>query len=767
MKRIIFVLVILIFSNLQLFADDRTLQFSSTEISITKQKITYSILDNILLPNGLSLPYQNIYILPNNEPNFSPISTENIETELITTFEENSIAEIPTSSDPELYEGIVSSASFDKLGQNQIQYMGTETFNGTTYEKYMLFPITVDSDGKACLHTSSKIMRKNQILNSESFLTKSDIVTNKNTYSTSLHSLSTSTKYIIVTNQELSSSFEKLKLYKNQTGINTDIMLIENILASYSGRDNAEKLREYLKSFYTSGGEYVLLGGDETVIPIRYAYHNIAYDTISLENQQVTDLYFADLTGDWNADNDSVWGEKYTDSVDLTPELYVGRLPFNSQTEVENYISKLIQYETNTKDIDLSYLEKSFFFCSDQMRDYNTIGQHALIAEALPSYFTIDTTNGIERASGNDPNPTNKPSIELEPVLSSGFGIVNIIAHGSSMTFEVRTTNYNEWPKSYFTTDTALIHTTGVVSNLDKNDMTSLYLSLGCDNGAFDKDQEPFNHQNPNLVQTLLAQEQSGAVAFIANTRWGWVSTSYLLQKRYLEYLFENKNLPAIEALYQMKDDFYYYRDLIYGINYFGDPTLKIHLQKPNRVELEVQYFQSKVVVMTRSNNIALANCKIFVSDSSGVLAEYETDNNGQVEVDMYFDLNNTYYFSAVKDNYTIAIKDFSPSIATDIEDDKLILPSSFSLKQNFPNPFNPNTSISFSLPIKSNISLIIYNSLGQEVKRLVDNIYNAGEYTVEWDGTDNSGNQTATGIYLYRIESENFKETKKMVLLK
>ena len=83
------------------------------------------------------------------------------------------------------------------------------------------------------------------------------------------------------------------------------------------------------------------------------------------------------------------------------------------------------------------------------------------------------------------------------------------------------------------------------------------------------------------MVQTLLAQENSGAVAFVANTRWGWVGSSHLLQRRFLEYLFANQGQPAVVSLYQMKDDYYYYRDLIYGINFFGDPTLVIHTKKP------------------------------------------------------------------------------------------------------------------------------------------------------------------------------------------
>jgi C1A family cysteine protease len=90
-----------------------------------------------------------------------------------------------------------------------------------------------------------------------------------------------------------------------------------------------------------------------------------------------------------------------------------------------------------------------------------------------------------------------------------------------------------------------------------------------------------------------------------------------------------------------------------------------------------------------------------------------------------------------------------------------------FSLAQNFPNPFNPNTSIQFSLPVSGRVSLKIYNLSGQEVRTLIDEDKRKGEYEVLWDGKDNSGKNVASGIYFYHIRAKNFAETKKMVLLK
>lgn len=94
-------------------------------------------------------------------------------------------------------------------------------------------------------------------------------------------------------------------------------------------------------------------------------------------------------------------------------------------------------------------------------------------------------------------------------------------------------------------------------------------------------------------------------------------------------------------------------------------------------------------------------------------------------------------------------------------------LPTSFALDQNYPNPFNPKTTINFALPEKSNVTLRVYNVLGQSINDLVNQEMPAGSYTVEWDGRDGSGRAVASGVYFYRLETKGFTQTKKMMLLK
>lgn len=93
--------------------------------------------------------------------------------------------------------------------------------------------------------------------------------------------------------------------------------------------------------------------------------------------------------------------------------------------------------------------------------------------------------------------------------------------------------------------------------------------------------------------------------------------------------------------------------------------------------------------------------------------------------------------------------------------------PNNYFLGNNFPNPFNPSTNISFNLMNGSNVILEIYNSLGQKVISLVDKYYTEGNFTVIWNAEDNYGNKVESGIYYYRFVASGYIETKRMVLLK
>jgi hypothetical protein len=88
-------------------------------------------------------------------------------------------------------------------------------------------------------------------------------------------------------------------------------------------------------------------------------------------------------------------------------------------------------------------------------------------------------------------------------------------------------------------------------------------------------------------------------------------------------------------------------------------------------------------------------------------------------------------------------------------------------LEQNFPNPFNPQTNIAFSLKDPAQIKLTIYDVTGSRVRDLLDEKRVAGAYRIVWDGRNGNGSSVASGVYFCKIVAGSFSDTKKMVLLK
>ena len=160
-------------------------------------------------------------------------------------------------------------------------------------------------------------------------------------------------------------------------------------------------------------------------------------------------------------------------------------------------------------------------------------------------------------------------------------------------------------------------------------------------------------------------------------------------------------------------------------------------------------------------------------SFGSNEVVYYRSDLDGLYQIGNYeFEgsVISSYFFPeqnklVVRKNSSIHLYDITYT-TVDTEDEVLINNKPI-LFNNYPNPFNPSTTISYSLQHASNLRVDIYNIKGQKVKSLVNEHKPAGKHSVTWHGTDDSGNAVGSGIYFYRMEAEGYVETKKMVLMK
>ncbi len=118
---------------------------------------------------------------------------------------------------------------------------------------------------------------------------------------------------------------------------------------------------------------------------------------------------------------------------------------------------------------------------------------------------------------------------------------------------------------------------------------------------------------------------------------------------------------------------------------------------------------------------------------------------------------------------YKVQIRDVADIGTTvGIDDDVKVNPYEYALHDNFPNPFNPETQIRFTLGAQENVKLVIYDIMGRQVRTLANgDSFNSGFHVVNWDGRDNVGEKVATGMYIYRIKAGDFIADKKMLLVK
>jgi len=163
----------------------------------------------------------------------------------------------------------------------------------------------------------------------------------------------------------------------------------------------------------------------------------------------------------------------------------------------------------------------------------------------------------------------------------------------------------------------------------------------------------------------------------------------------------------------------------------------------------------------------------IYRSEESG-FDPYLQDSFGTTTDTFYVDSDIiegiTYYYRLSSFDANGNESDFADEFSSGIvgiEDERFGIPTEYTLAQNYPNPFNPITNIIYSIPNPGRVSLVIYDLNGQVVMRWEDEATQAGYFQKRWNGTNISGNKVSSGVYLYRLISGDFVQTRKMLLLK
>ncbi|MDW7987659.1 MAG: C25 family cysteine peptidase [candidate division WOR-3 bacterium] len=432
----------------------------------------------------------------------------------------------------------------------------------------------------------------------------------------------TSIDYIILTSGSLTSRFVPLMMWLRKIGIWADTFSTSWVYSNYSGRDNQEKIRNFIQDYFTTRGtKYVLLGGDISIIPQRGVYSIVNSLPPRIDSFIPCDLYYFDLDWSWDGNQNNIFGDTWTisgrkDTVDLYCDVYGGRWPIENQAEIDSLIQKYFRY---VKTPDTLYQKRLLLPAAFLWENYNHVQSQDSIANLSPADWT-------DRIIDMGQNPSWRNAVRDS--LNSGFGLVHLVGHGNNHGVYI-TSGVNG--AMYYRTDPA------TQSNFNK---LAVVNSIACYPGNFEV--------NDCLAEEML-KARGSAIAVIMNSRYGWgtpplIGPSELLDIRFYEHLFSRDSI-RIASCHQSSKECYrnqainqqWWRWCYYELNLLGEPSMMIWKDNPKKIAVSYNTppyigYQSFVVTCS-SGNVALANATVCLWKGSEVYTKGITNSLGQVSL--------------------------------------------------------------------------------------------------------------------------------------
>ncbi len=367
---------------------------------------------------------------------------------------------------------------------------------------------------------------------------------------------------IIITSQNRIPWMADYAAWKVNQNTSTGIFAIEDILSEYTGVDNPAKLRSFIIDAYqtwnstTTPLQYVILAGDDEIIPIRGVYGHVGDTT---DDWMPCDLYYGCLDGTWNADGDNLWGENPSDQTDLLPEVLVGRFPAETQTEFEHILHKITNY------VDNNTFSNNIAVMFGENLNWNPVTWGGDYKDDVAQY--IPNTYHLETHYQRDGTYTSEIVWDS---IKDGAAIMNHMGHANEVYL--------------------MGQGNSTIEALENTEYGFLY-SQGCYPAAFD---QRTSEDGESIGEHLLTA--SGALyAFIGNTRYGWYmpgsinGASQYYDRQFFIGMFQQGHLKLGKALeYSMLQNvnnalqssvmlWCYYETIL-----FGDPSTEVKLPNPD-----------------------------------------------------------------------------------------------------------------------------------------------------------------------------------------
>lgn len=390
---------------------------------------------------------------------------------------------------------------------------------------------------------------------------------------------------MIVAPDSLADIYQKLADYHTRTGIATVVRNLSTVRAADPrSNDLAQAIRSFIQAAHRLWGtRWAVLAGDHDAIPMRYARANFS-QTIDIPS----DAYYADLDGTWDGNGDGIYGE-VADSLDMNPDIAVGRLSAATRSEAQVLVSKALRYATNplapplSKHLILAEVLFPYAWQPGQLISVDGAVQGESLKVRAPACARVDRYYENVNAYPGAMPLTKAATLAA---LGRGYGIVNHIGHGARSQLSIGSENL----------------TMPDLATLANGDSLPLWISSNCSSAAVDYE---------CVAEEVVRNPAGGALAYVGATREAWPGVSYTISTRLTDYLetgapttlgeaVENARAALLpQARSETQERWGYFETVLLGdpaIPLWRCPPTSLAVTRPSSVTLSVGRFTVTVL---------------------------------------------------------------------------------------------------------------------------------------------------------------------------
>ena len=429
--------------------------------------------------------------------------------------------------------------------------------------------------------------------------------------------------YLIVTDTAFVPALQPLADFHTAWGLPTAIYTVDWILSHYSGRNSADQIRNFLREAYQTWGiQYVLLAGDADFVPYQTIYHPLPHGNYT-DWTPPSDWFYANLDGNWNRDGDDLIGE-WADSVDMFPELLVGRVPLNTPEQAERFVWKVLVHSTmpggdslfmNTEYLNHVILAASYLDRSNGW-GYKVAER---VAEAIPTW--------LERRRVYETETHQTTVEEFVNAVNQGASLMFVEAHGSYPFFAV-----NKEPYIPF----------GIpeIQLLANRYQWPILQLATCHSGGWDK---------TSILEYLLVGTENGIVGGIATVRLDYPYSDLFMNQLFFRAFFESPAPVLGLGLFYLTKHLWAVsgnttkRYIYLSKTLLGDPALPVWVGAPRTLavsipaSLRIGWDTLEIQVRNADNQEPLPQAAVVLWQPGGNLYQrVYTDAQGWARIPLY-----------------------------------------------------------------------------------------------------------------------------------